>query len=133
MNISENNKKNKKLELICDFKYDNETNNIFKCRVDEINNLNIYFIQSFANNDNNHSLLKELFIKCIKLFDENTYPIIVILNNNNGGYADLSKLMIELISPFISINKIIASKINYNKTLIILMQRILLRLIMEKI
>ena len=113
MNYTRINKKNKNNEIIWDYQYDNETNNIFKCRVDEINKINIYIIQSFVND--NHALFKELFLNCVNLFDNNKYPIIVILNNNNGGYADLSKLMIELISPYISVNKIMATKINYKK------------------
>ena len=111
MNISEkkkNNNQNKK-EIQWDYQYNNKIDDILKCRTDELNKVNVYFIQSFSNNNN--TLYKELFLNCVSLFDKNDYPIIVILNKNNGGYSDLSKLMLELISPFVSISKYLSTKI----------------------
>ena len=111
MNISEkkkNNNQNKK-EIQWDYQYNNKIDDILKCRTDELNKVNVYFIQSFSNNNN--TLYKELFLNCVSLFDKNDYPIIVILNKNNGGYSDLSKLMLELISQFVSISKYLSTKI----------------------
>ena len=93
-----------------DFYYNNPDKNIFKCRVDESNKVDVYFIHTFS--PENDTLYKDTFFKCVDLFDKNQYPIIVILNHNDGGYASLPKLMLELISPFISTCKYTAKKIN---------------------
>ena len=103
-----NNNQNKK-EIQWDYQYNNKIDDILKCRTDELNKVNVYFIQSFSNDNN--TLYKELFLNCVSLFDKNDYPIIVILNKNNGGYSDLSKLMLELISQFVSISKYLSTKI----------------------
>ena len=93
-----------------DYYYNNPDKNIFKCRVDEYNKVDVYFIHTFS--PENDTLYKETFYKCVDLFDKNQYPIIVILNHNDGGYASLPKIMLELISPFISTCKYTAKKIN---------------------
>ena len=114
MNLSESkNNLEEKSKINWDIQYDNNTNDIFKCKTDEINKINIYYIQSFSN-DNNRLLYKESFLNCVSLFDKNIYPIIVILNKNDGGYSDLSKVMSELISPFISISKYLSIKMKDN-------------------
>ena len=105
-NISENKYNTKKESIFWDHNFEN----IFKCRIDEINHVNVYYIKSFSST--NYSSFTETFLKCVKLFDENIFPIIVILNNNDGGYANLPKFMLELISPYISINKYISKKVN---------------------
>ena len=113
MNISERKTSIKEnSNIIWDLQYDNKTNNILKCKIDEYNKVNVYYIQSFSNI--NHLSYKESFLNCVSLFDKNNYPIIVILNKNDGGYADLSKLTLELISPFVSITKYMAIKLNKN-------------------
>ena len=111
MNNTEN-KYNNADNISWDYYYSNSNNteNIFKCRVDDNNKVNVYYIQSFS--PKNYTLYKEIFFDCINLFDQNKYPIIVILNKNDGGFADLPKLMLELISPYISISKFMAKKIN---------------------
>ena len=101
------------LKISWNYQYESKTSDILKCKIDELNKVNIYYIHSFSTD--NHSLYKETFLNCTTLFDKNNYPIIVILNKNNGGYADLSKLMLELISPFISITKYMSIRINKNK------------------
>ena len=114
MNISNNHSfKYERANINWDLEYDNKTNNILKCRVDELNKVDIYYIRSFSND--NHKLYKETFLNCVSLFDKNEYPIIVILNKNDGGFADLSKLLLELISPFVSIAKYMTTKVNINK------------------
>ena len=105
-NISERKYKHKKESIFWDHNFEN----IFKCRIDEINHFNVYYIESFSSTNN--SLYTEIFLKCVNLFDKNKYPIFVILNKNDGGYANLPKFMLELISPYISINKYIAKKVN---------------------
>ena len=102
-----NNNQDKK-DIKWDYQNNNDINNVLKCRTDEINKVNVYYIQSFISD--NKKLYVESFLNCVSLFDKNKYPIIVILNKNDGGYPDLAKLMIELISPFVSITKYIATK-----------------------
>jgi hypothetical protein len=102
-----NNNQDKK-DIKWDYHYNNDISNVLKCRTDEINKVNVYYIQSFISD--NKKLYVESFLNCVSLFDKNKYPIIVILNKNDGGYPDLAKLMIELISPFVSITKYIANK-----------------------
>ena len=104
--IKSNNKDKKDIKW--DYQNNNDINNVLKCRTDEINKVNVYYIQSFISD--NKKLYVETFLNCLSLFDKNKYPIIVILNKNDGGYPDLAKLMIELISPFVSITKYIANK-----------------------
>ena len=66
-----NNKEKK--EIKWDYLCDNKNINSFKCRTDELNKVNVYYIERFIHD--NHQLYK---------FDKNDYPIIVILNKNDG-------------------------------------------------
>ena len=85
---------------------------LFKCRVDNQNQVNVYFLESM---DSSKSYVdyEEKLINCIDLFDQNNYPIIVILGKNaNYDAPHLPKLLIELISPLISIKYYKAEKIH---------------------
>ena len=97
-------------DLSWDYIYTNKSDNIFKCKSDKNNQVNIYYIQSFS--PNNIAQYKEIFLKCVNLFDQNDFPIITIIDKNYGGFADLPKLMLELISPYISIRKFLSKKVN---------------------
>ena len=110
MNIQKSTSKSNENTIKWDYYYNNLDKNIFKCRIDESNKVDVYFIHTFS--PENETLYKETFFKCVDIFDKNKYPIIVILNHNDGGYASLSKLMLELISPSISSSKYTAKKIN---------------------
>ena len=83
-------------------KWDYEFEDIFKCRVDETNEINVYFINSFIGKDND--LYNNTIVKCAQLFDKNTYPITFISNFNPGGRADICHTLLETISPLIKIN-----------------------------
>ena len=43
-------------------------------------------------------------LKCVELFDKNTYPIVVINEMNAGGYASLAQLFMGVLSPLMPIN-----------------------------
>ena len=75
----------------------------FKCRVDNENEVNVYFIKSFME-EKNITLFIDIIEKCGKLFDENNYPIIFITSLNGGGVGNISQFLLETISPFSTLN-----------------------------
>ena len=86
-----------------DFKWDYNHNNIYKCRVDDANQINVNYISSFGSQDE----LKDYFSvveKCFLLFDKNSYPIILITSLNGGGQAFLSQKLLDLLSPKVNFN-----------------------------
>ena len=75
---------------------------IFKCREDNENYLNLYYITSFEPEDRQEFI--DSIEECVRIFDENTYPIVVINELNNGGYVSLSQLFMGILSPLMPIN-----------------------------
>ena len=85
--------------------YDYKYKNNFFCKIDELNEVNIYFIKSFsANTELEENNYIEIIEKCVKLFDSNKYPIIVINRLSGGENLFLSHYLLELISPLTTIN-----------------------------
>ena len=85
---------------------------LFKCKVDNQNQVNVFSLESL---DSFKSYLdyEEKLINCIDSFDQNNYPIIVILGKNSNYTAPhLPKLLTELISPLISMKYYKAVKIH---------------------
>ena len=79
----------------------------FKCRVDKENELNVYFIRSFSPKGyNTFSKFIETIENCAKLFDkdENNFKTILITSMNGGGLVALSEFLLQMISPYTSIN-----------------------------
>ena len=74
-------------------KWDYEYEDIFKCRIDKKNEINVYYINSFFGD--NISLFVNNITKCVQLFDSNEYPVALISNFNGGGYALISHLLLE--------------------------------------
>ena len=60
-----------------DFKWIYNYNNLFKCRVDDKNKVNVYLVKQFGDSDNIDKYFRTIE-KCVILFDSNTYPIILI-------------------------------------------------------
>ena len=79
--------------------------NFFFCKVDNKNQLNTFVISSFYPKDSKEKdkFEKEMF-KCIDLFDNNNYPIAVLMVFNAGGWVDLSNSLLELISSKYTFN-----------------------------
>ena len=79
--------------------------NFFFCKVDNKNQLNTFVISSFYPKDSKEKdkFEKEMF-KCIDLFDNNNYPIVVLMSFNGGGWVYLSKFLLELISSKYTFN-----------------------------
>ena len=88
----------RKLETI---EWNYETSD-FKCYVDNENNINIYYVFSFE--PSNRKEFIEVMEACIRLFDTNTNPIVVINDGNEGGYASLTQLFMGVLSPLMPIN-----------------------------
>ena len=77
--------------------------NIFKCRVDEENKVNVYFISGFGS-QSDLNRYSQVIIKCANLFDTNKYPIILINSFNPGGQSFLAQILLEILSPKITTN-----------------------------
>ena len=74
-----------------------EGNNLFKCRIDENNKVNVIYQNSFHFNYVEEATGKML--KCARAFLNNKYPVIIIESNNEGGYAFLRSLLLQIIQP----------------------------------
>ena len=72
------------------------------CFVDEDNKVNLYNISSFSNGLDQYFI--ETIENCTLLFDNNTYPIIVLNYFNTGGVINSSQYLLELLSPYTTIN-----------------------------
>ena len=70
-----------------------EENFYLKCRVDTINKVNV-FVQNSFNMDYSQSI--RTILNCAKLFYSNNFPIIIIESKNQGGTANLAKIMIQV-------------------------------------
>ena len=74
----------------------------FKCKVDTINNINVYYMSNLLSF--NTSAFANIMIQCAELFDKNTYPIILIDDLNAGGSVFLSQFLLESLSPLSTTN-----------------------------
>lgn len=68
-----------------------------KCRVDDKNKVNVFFINSFNPNDEDDFV--GILVSCRFTFEENDYPIVVIDDNNGGGSMLLSAVFQESLQP----------------------------------
>ena len=82
--------------------YHKTKDDTFKCYEDTINNINVYYISSFAPEDQKDFM--KAFEDCYKHFDKNEYPILVINDVNEGGSVYLSQLFLGIISPLMPID-----------------------------
>jgi hypothetical protein len=73
-------------------------NGKLKCRVDNVNEVNVIFQKTF-----NPSSLESamLFIdNCFSSFDNNAYPIVIIEEQNGGGYVTLADYFLSYINLY---------------------------------
>ena len=78
-----------------------EGNNLFKCRIDEKNKVNVIYQNTF-----HFDYLREAvgkMLKCVKTFFNNKYPIIIIESNNGGGYTFAYSVLLQIIQPRIEV------------------------------
>ena len=97
-----NGKRNLSSDILWNYQTYGDDEDILKCYEDKDNNVNIYYISSFAPNNKDNFI--RVVINCCELFDKNDYPIIVINEYNDGGYVSLSQFFLGIISPLMSIN-----------------------------
>ena len=74
-----------------------EGNQAFKCRIDEINKVNVIYQNTFSFKFNFEAIGKML--KCVKAFLNNKYPIIIIESKNGGGYVNTLSVLLQIIQP----------------------------------
>ena len=87
--ISEKNENN--------LEWDINIDNHIKCKVDHKNEVNVIFQNSFSPNNSNPEGIINNISYCHGNFTNNDYPVIVIESLNGGGYAQLSKLMQQMV------------------------------------
>ena len=79
--------------------------NGFRCRVDQKNQLNVFYQNTFLlGND-----IKDIIFNCSKLFHENNYSIIGIESRNEGGMGTIATYLQQLLQPKICTNKMLFS------------------------
>ena len=77
--------------------WDINIDNHIKCKVDNINHVNVIYQNSFGPNNADPLGIVNNISYCHGNFSNNDYPLIVIENLNAGGFAQLSKLMQQLV------------------------------------
>ena len=90
--------------------------NYFKCLVDDENKINIYYIHCLSPEEGENDEFINVIVNCYKLFDNNTYPIIVINDMNTKGDIQIAQLLLNIISPLYSFNIYGTMKINEHLT-----------------
>ena len=90
--------------------------NYFKCLSDDKNQVNVYYIHSLSPEEGDNKEFIDVIINCYKLFDNNTYPIVVINDINTNGDLQIAQLLLNIISPLYSFNIYGTMKINDNLT-----------------
>jgi len=83
----------------------NYTTNGFRCRVDQKNQLNVFYQNTFLLGDD----IKDIIFNCSKLFHENNYSIIGIESRNEGGMGTIATYLQQLLQPKICANKMLYS------------------------
>ena len=93
--------------------YNSDDKDGIKCRVDDINQVNVFLQQKFMLDFFNAA---DVIIKCIQLFYSNNYPIIGIENHNGGGVILLAQIFHQLLQVKIQDNMFFAGRsTNYFK------------------
>ena len=98
-NLININKKLKDFSMYINWDY--EFSNIFKCRVDNENKINVYIFNNFRGEKTSLDLLEKL-VNCAELFDNNTYPVALIGNLNEGDSIQIYHYFLEILSPLIT-------------------------------
>ena len=89
-NIKKQEKEKNKIE----WTYKTPEENGIKCRVDDINHINIFVQESFSLDD---KIAQEVMYNCTRDFYKNDYKIIGIQNRDGGGWAHLCLIFHQLV------------------------------------
>ena len=87
-------KKNTKIENKIEWTYKTPEENGLKCRVDDVNHINIFVQESFSLDD---EIAQEVMYNCTRDFYKNDYKIIGIQNRDGGGWAHLCLIFHQLV------------------------------------
>lgn len=79
-----------------------------KCRIDNKNKMNVFFLKSF--DTNYFEKFVDVLLRCETAFDMNEYPIMVINDNNGGGDVLLALLFQEILQPDMTARTFISYK-----------------------
>ena len=90
-------------QVTWDVEYNEGEEDLFKCHVDLDNNVNVYYVHSFTAFEIRKYI--DAIKVCVEKFDDNSYPIIVINDLNNGGAVVLAQIFLGILSPLMPINK----------------------------
>ena len=89
---------NFKIDWNSDLSYfENNNKRFIKCRVDDINKVNVIYQNSFSFDYTGRAISK--IIKCVKMFYSNNYPIIIIESQNRGGKVVLYSVLLQILQP----------------------------------
>ena len=90
-------------QFVWNYRYNDGDEDLFRCYVDSDKKVNVYYVHSFE--ALNVPKYIDTIKQCVEIFDENTYPIIVINDLNNGGVVVLAQVFLGVLSPLMPINK----------------------------
>ena len=85
-NNNNNNDKNAEIE----WKYSTTNKDGIQCRVDDVNQVNVFKQKTFNFVDKEYDEALEVINNCTELFYNNSYPIVGIESNNGGGIIEVS-------------------------------------------
>ena len=98
-NIFNNHKKSSTFLFYTEWDYTYST--VFSCKADNKKEINVYSFNRFSDDVNIVDFGKTLE-KCFILFDNNTYPIVLIGNLIGGTSVELNHILLEILSPLIN-------------------------------
>ena len=81
-----------------------------KCKIDEANLLNVLYIKSFNPEIENFDNYENIMFECLSKFYSNNYKIVIISDQNNGGYTEICFPFAQYIHPKVSKPSFISMK-----------------------
>ena len=81
---------------------------ILKCRVDDKNKMNVFYLKSFSTDY--FEKFVDVLLRCKTTFDLNEYPIMVINDNNGGGVTFLALYFQEILQQDMTARSFVSYK-----------------------
>ncbi|EDR24669.1 hypothetical protein EDI_136510 [Entamoeba dispar SAW760] len=82
------------------------------CSVNITKKVNTFVLTSFAPDSDNWQNYQFVIKQCVNLFDENSYPIQIILPLNGGGYVTYAQNIEKIFAPHDDVNLIVSARIS---------------------